>query len=193
MRSAEEVTRMYAAAFLVKMLAEVDGGDRKPVEHVFRNLALFLSPPVTAIDGGGVPLAELRGRLVPGIAASYDKLGLDGARLADAILECLPYEGRSAYDPHRIIVPYRRSSVVDQSLQSDTGFLRARTTVKEAVTSSDGIGRARGEAADRDSNSNPVPLLTPEDQADELLLGLFKRKPLSSFQRRAAGAAVAVS
>ena len=85
--------RAYVGAFLEKMLGELNEGHEKGVEHVFRNLALYLSPPVTALDGGGAPLAQLREALPPGCAARFDALGLNGARLADGLLARVPYKG----------------------------------------------------------------------------------------------------
>ena len=73
------VVRQYAGAFLEKMLGELAAGNEKGVEHVFRNLGLFLSPPVTALDGGGVPLARLRESLAPGVVERFDALSLKGA------------------------------------------------------------------------------------------------------------------
>jgi hypothetical protein len=136
--SAEAVVRAYAGSFLAHALAMLidddDGGGGgagvwpQPSvleRHVlFRNLALYLSPPVAAVssleelqaahtdapepggeeeedddDGGGgggesgsggepFLLADFRESLGGGamVAAEFDKLGLDGARLADAIL-----------------------------------------------------------------------------------------------------------
>ena len=101
--TAAAVARAYVACFAEKMLGELEAGGRKPVEHVFRNLALFLSPPVTALDGGGRPLADLRLALPDG-GAAYDALRLDGARLADAVLAALPCEGASPHDPGRVLV-----------------------------------------------------------------------------------------
>jgi hypothetical protein len=99
-----DVVSTYADAFMVKTLSELDEGEPKLVEHVFRNLALYLSTPVTALDGAGQPLAALRDDLEPGIAAAYDELCMDGVRLADAILSEMPFNGTSAYDPNRILL-----------------------------------------------------------------------------------------
>lgn len=108
----QAVVRQYAGVFLEKMLGEIIAGDKKKgAEHVFRNLALFLSPPVTAIDGGGVPLARLRNGLAPGVADRFDALALNGARLADAILAEIPCAGTSAHDPERVLI---RSAQFDQ-------------------------------------------------------------------------------
>jgi hypothetical protein len=116
------VVRQYAGVFLEKMLGELNagqGGD-KGAEHVFRNLALFLSPPVAALDGGGVPLARLRDGLAPGVADRFDALSLSGARLAEAVLAEIPYAGASAYDPGRVLV---RSAEFDRpSAQVDAIF-----------------------------------------------------------------------
>ena len=102
----QHICVQLAFDLMEKMLTELNAkGDRKPVEHVFRNLALFLSPPVTALDGGGCPLADLRTGLPDGVAERFDSLQLDGARLADAILETIPQEGRSSYDPGRTLKP----------------------------------------------------------------------------------------
>eukprot|EP00588_Corethron_pennatum_P006202 CAMPEP_0194296124 /NCGR_PEP_ID=MMETSP0169-20130528/55233_1 /TAXON_ID=218684 /ORGANISM="Corethron pennatum, Strain L29A3" /LENGTH=291 /DNA_ID=CAMNT_0039045497 /DNA_START=36 /DNA_END=911 /DNA_ORIENTATION=- len=118
----QAVVRQYAGVFLEKMLGELiagEGGD-KGVEHVFRNLALYLSPPVTAIDGGGVPLVRLRNGLVPGVGDRFEALALNGARLADAILAEIPYAGTSAHDPGRVLI---RSAQFDQpSTQVDAIF-----------------------------------------------------------------------
>jgi len=86
----QSVVRRYAGVFLEKMINELNndgegGFEKKGVEHVYRNLSLFLSPPVTALDGGGIPLSRLRDGLDPGIADRFDSLSLNGARLADAI------------------------------------------------------------------------------------------------------------
>ena len=86
------------------MLAELKAGEEKGAEHVFRNLALYLSPPVTAFDGSGAPLATLRAALEPGAAEKYDQLGINGARLADAVLAELPYKGASPHDPARVLI-----------------------------------------------------------------------------------------
>jgi hypothetical protein len=102
--SLRDVVSTYADAFMVKTLSELDEGEPKLVEHVFRNLALYLSTPVTALDGAGQPLAALRDDLEPGIAAAYDELCMDGVRLADAILSEMPFNGTSAYDPNRILL-----------------------------------------------------------------------------------------
>lgn len=39
----EDVVRVYVGVFMNKMLAELNSGDKKPVEHVFRNLVSFSS------------------------------------------------------------------------------------------------------------------------------------------------------
>ena len=113
----DRVVRAYVGVFLEKMLAELDGGGAKGVEHVFRNLALFLSPPVAALDGGGRPLSDLRNALPDG-GKAYDALGLDGARLADALLGALPWRGASAHDPGRVLVagPGAPAAQVDRAL-----------------------------------------------------------------------------
>ena len=100
-----EIVRIYAGAFIEKMVGELARGERKSAEHVFRNLSLYLSPPVSALDGGGSPLAALRETLPPGAAARYDKLGVCGARLADALLAEFPHDGASAHDPARALLP----------------------------------------------------------------------------------------
>ena len=102
----QSVVRQYAGAFLEKMLGELARGEgrEKGVEHVYRNLSLFLSPPVAALDGGGVPLVRLRDGLAPGVAGRFDSLSLGGARLADAILSEIPFEGASAHDPGRVLI-----------------------------------------------------------------------------------------
>jgi len=102
----QSVVRQYAGVFLEKMLGELAAGEgrEKGVEHVFRNLAIFLSPPVTALDGGGFPLARLRDGLAPGVAERFDSLSLNGARLADAILSEIPFKGVSAHDPGRVLI-----------------------------------------------------------------------------------------
>ena len=113
----DRVVRAYVGVFMEKMLAELDGGGAKGVEHVFRNLALFLSPPVAALDGGGQPLSDLRNALPDG-GEAYDALGLDGARLADALLGALPWRGASAHDPGRVLVagPGAPAAQVDRAL-----------------------------------------------------------------------------
>ena len=98
------VVRAYVGTFLEKMIGELNAGHEKGVEHVFRNFALYLSPPVTALDGGGSPLAQLREGLPAGCAERFDALGLNGARLADALLSRVPYKGASAHDPARVMV-----------------------------------------------------------------------------------------
>lgn len=72
--------------------------------YEFHDLALYLSPPVTALDSRGVPLADLRDTLAPEVVASYDQMGLDGARLAEAILSDLPVNGTSSWDPVRVLI-----------------------------------------------------------------------------------------
>ena len=109
----QSVVRRYAGVFLEKMIHELNnngegGFDEKGVEHVYRNLSLFLSPPVTALDGGGIPLSRLRDGLDPGIADRFDSLSLNGARLADAILSEIPSsKGKSSYDPGRVLIRSR--------------------------------------------------------------------------------------
>jgi len=100
------IVRRYAGVFLEKMIDELNNGEgqEKGVEHVYRNLSLFLSPPVTALDGGGIPLSRLRDGLDPGIADRFDLLSLNGARLADAILAEMSSKGQSSYDPGRILI-----------------------------------------------------------------------------------------
>lgn len=119
MNDDQMIVRCYAGVFLEKMLEELNTGhNKKGVEHVYRNLSLFLSPPVTAVDGGGVPLAQLRDALEPRIVARYDALSLNGARLADAILSELPSQGQSLYDPMRILIP-RSTSTSNASSSHD--------------------------------------------------------------------------
>ena len=118
----QSVVRQYAGAFLEKMLGELATGNEKGVEHVFRNLALFLSPPVTALDGGGVPLVRLRESLAPEVVESFDALSLNGARLADAILSKIPFEGKSAHDPGRVLVASAEFRFDPPSKQVDAIF-----------------------------------------------------------------------
>ena len=77
-------------------------------QHAFRffvlQFSLFLSPPITSVDGGGSPLANLQDELPPGVASAYDQLSLSGARLADAILSQIPFKGSSAHDPGRVLI-----------------------------------------------------------------------------------------
>jgi hypothetical protein len=127
----QSVVRRYAGVFLEKMINELNnngegGFDDKGVEHVYRNLSLFLSPPVTALDGGGVPLSRLRDGLDPGIADRFDALSLNGARLADAILSEIPSsKGKSSYDPGRVLIRSREFVDDDQqpSKQVDSIFI----------------------------------------------------------------------
>jgi len=102
------VVRQYAGVFLEKMLEELQAGNEKGVEHIFRNLALFLSPPVTALDGGGVPLSRLRETVNPTVVEQFDGLSLNGARLADVILSKIPFKGKSAYDKDRVLVASKK-------------------------------------------------------------------------------------
>lgn len=122
----QSVVRRYAGVFLEKMINELNNGEgsEKGVEHVYRNLSLFLSPPVTALDGGGIPLSRLRDGLDPGIADRFDSLSLNGARLADAILSEIPSKGQSYYDPGRVLIR-SREFVDDQqpSKQVDSIFI----------------------------------------------------------------------
>ena len=129
----QSVVRRYAGVFLEKMINELnnngEGGfeNEKGVEHVYRNLSLFLSPPVTALDGGGIPLSRLRDGLDPGIADRFDALSLNGARLADAILSEIPSsKGQSSYDPGRVLIRSRGKFVDDDqqpSKQVDSIFI----------------------------------------------------------------------
>ena len=127
----QSVVRRYAGVFLEKMIHELNnngegGFEEKGVEHVYRNLSLFLSPPVTALDGGGIPLSRLRDGLDPGIADRFDSLSLNGARLADAILSKIPYKGQSSSDPGRVLIRSREFVDDDQqqpSKQVDSIFI----------------------------------------------------------------------
>ena len=144
----EAVVRAYVGAFLEKMLGELNEGHEKGVEHVFRNLALYLSPPVTALDGGGAPLAQLRDALPPGCAARFDALGLNGARLADGLLARVPYKGASAHDPGRVMVA---SADFDgpgaPAAQVDYMLARALEATPLAELAVRGDGAARAAAA----------------------------------------------
>ena len=63
-------------------------GHTKNVEHVYRNLSLYCSPPegLFVLDGGGCQLKGLTEELEEEEVEAFVKLDLSGALLADALL-----------------------------------------------------------------------------------------------------------